>query len=176
MKGDSCYVVVGRCLPVNHVMVCNMKRKSKQVIRRETPRQMEKTLQLYRLKIRLDFLHSEYLQHAWTSLPTGTIHLLWLYSARHLKQVLQSSVINTDHRPNPKTFIIISEKRLSCDRHSWPGRSRAGALTILGQRHPVPPKPELGVHLSHWEEPARLAAGAARGNPALYRNFRCLLR
>lgn len=126
---------------------------------------------------RLDFLCSEYLQHAWTSLPTGTIHLLWLYSARHLKQVLQSSVIHTDHRANPRTFIVISEKRLRCDRHSWPERSRAGALSILGQRRPVPPKPELptGKHQPGWlqGQPGRTWPSTATSD-ACSDKYRCI--
>lgn len=63
------------------------------------------------VRFRLDFLHGEYLQHAWTSLPKGIINLSSLYSARHFKHAIQSYVIHTDRRPNPGTFIVISEKK-----------------------------------------------------------------
>ena len=124
---------------------------------------------------RLNFLHRQYLQHAQTSLSKRTIHLLGLYSARHFKQVIQSYVIHTDRRPNPETLSSV-KKRLSCDWHSWPGRSRVGALTILGWRCPVPPKPELGARLPHRGAPARLAVGAAGGILALTSNLRYLFR
>lgn len=61
---------------------------------------------------RLNFLHREYLQHTWTSLPKGSIHLVGLYSTRHIKQVTQNYVIHADHRPNPKMFIVSSQKKV----------------------------------------------------------------
>lgn len=111
----------------------------------------------------LNFLRGEYLQIAQTSLPKGTIHLLGLYCGGHFKKIIQSSLIHTDRRPNPKNLIVSSEKRLTCDCHSWPGQSRADSLTILGWRCPVPPKPELGAHLPCQGVLAGLAAGAAEG-------------
>lgn len=60
---------------------------------------------------RLNFLHREYLQHARTLLPKGTILLLGLYSAGHFKQVIQRYVIPTERRPHPNTFIVTSDKK-----------------------------------------------------------------
>jgi len=75
-----------------------------------------------------------------------------------------------------KHLLSSVKKRLSCDWHSWPGRSRASGLAISGRRFPVPPKPEPGAHLPCPGAPAGLAAGAAGGNLALTSSFRYLFR
>lgn len=120
---------------------------------------------------RLNFLHREYLQHTRTSLPKGTINLLGLYNAGHFKQVIQSYVIHTDRRPNPKTFIVISGKKAKLWLALLARKKQSRCPDYFGMKMSCSSKAWAGSTSSLPGSTGQARCRGSRGEPGLHQQL-----